>query len=128
MPKEFLFRGKKLEELKKMDIREFAKLLSSKKKRSLLRQSDIIGNFLKRCEKKKAKGKKIRVHNRSIIIVPAMVDSVIYVYNGKEFVMLKISPELIGHRLGEFVQTRKKIEHSSPGVGATRSSAALSVK
>ena len=116
MPKEFFFRGKNLEELKSLDIREFANLLDSKGKRNLLRQSDNVGIFLKRCEKKKAKAKKIRVHNRNLIIVPAMVNLTIFVYNGKEFVMLKILPELIGHKLGEFVPTRKKIAHSSPGV------------
>jgi len=128
MVKEFLFRGKKSEEMMKMDIREFAKLLNSRNKRSLLRQSDSIGKFLKKCEKKRAEGKKIKTHARDIIIVPAMIDLMIYIHNGKDFVSLKITPELLGHRLGEFVPTRKKIEHSAPGVGATRSSASLSVK
>jgi small subunit ribosomal protein S19 len=128
MPKEFLFRGKRVEDLMKMDIREFAKLLNSRNKRSLLRQSDSIGKFLKKCEKNKAKGKKIKTQDREVIIVPAMIDLMIYIHNGKEFISLKITPELLGHRLGEFVPTRKKIEHSAPGVGATRSSASLSVK
>ena len=128
MVKEFLFRGKKSEEMMKMDIREFAKLLNSRNKRSLLRQSDSIGKFLKKCEKNKAEGKKIKTHARDIIIVPAMIDLMIYIHNGKDFVSLKITPELLGHRLGEFVPTRKRIEHSAPGVGATRSSASLSVK
>ena len=128
MAKEFLFRGKKIEELKQIDIREFAKYLNSRNKRSLLRQYDKIGIFIKRCEKKKSKGKKIRVHDRSIIIVPALVGLKIFVHNGKDFVPLDITEEMIGHRLGEFVPTRKRIAHSAPGVGATRGSAALSVK
>ena len=37
--------------------------------------------------------------------------------------MVEIQPEMIGHFLGEFAQSRKRVGHSSPGVGATRSSA-----
>ena len=50
------------------------------------------------------------------------------IHNGKEFVMIKITEEMLGHRLGEFAATRKKVAHSSPGIGATRSSASLSVR
>ena len=49
-----------------------------------------------------------------------------YVYNGKEFIPLTITAEMLGHYLGEFVLTRKKVAHSAPGIGATRSSAAQS--
>ena len=49
-------------------------------------------------------------------------------HNGKEFVPLLISDEMIGHFLGEFALTRKLVSHSAPGIGATRSSASLSVK
>jgi len=35
---------------------------------------------------------------------------------------------MIGHYFGEFSLTRKRSEHSAPGVGATRSSSALSVR
>ncbi|MEM2785003.1 MAG: ribosomal protein S19 family protein, partial [Candidatus Pacearchaeota archaeon] len=102
MVKEFLFRGKTLEELKKMDLREFAKYLKSRQRRSVLRQSHVIEKFLKRIEKKKAKGKPIRTHLRDLIIVPQMVGLTIYVHNGKEFIPVKINEEMLGHRLGEF--------------------------
>jgi len=35
---------------------------------------------------------------------------------------------MLGKYLGEFAMTRKKVEHSAPGIGATKSSAAMSVK
>ena len=63
-----------------------------------------------------------------MIIIPDMIDKTIKVHNGKEFVQLIIMPEMLGHRLGEFSLTRKKISHSAPGVGATRSSSAVSVR
>lgn len=128
MPKEFFYRGKNLEELKKMDVREFAKLLPSRKKRSVLRQYDKIEKFIERCKKKVERNKKIRTHKGETIITPKLIDMTIFVHNGKEFKPVMISAEMIGHYLGEFVLTRKKVEHSAPGIGATRSSAALSVK
>ncbi len=57
-----------------------------------------------------------------------MVGLTIGVYNGKDFVAVRITAEMLGHRLGEFSTTRRQVKHGAPGVGATRSSAALSVK
>lgn len=125
---EFLFRGKTVEELKQLNIREFAKFLKSHDRRSLLRRFDSVEKFLLRAEKKLKAGKSIRTHSRGLIIVPAMIGLTIYVHNGKEFAAVQIKQEMLGHRLGEFALTRKKVEHSAPGIGATRSSAALSVK
>jgi small subunit ribosomal protein S19 len=128
MAKEFIYRGKSIEEMKKLDVREFAKLLSSRKKRSVLRQSEKIEAFIKICREKIGKNKKIRTHSRWIIIVPQMIGLTINIHDGKEFQPVQINQEMLGHYLGEFVLTRKKVEHSAPGIGATRSSAALSVK
>jgi len=128
MVKEFTYRGRSLEELKNMDLREFAKLLPSRERRSLLRQTELVEKFLKRCEKKIMKNKNIRTHLRQLIIVPKMIGLTIHIHNGKEFVPIKINEEMLGHRLGEFAMTRKKVEHGAPGIGATRSSAFLSVK
>jgi len=63
-----------------------------------------------------------------MIVLPEMVGMVIKIYNGKEFTPVTIIEEMIGHYFGEFALTRKKVEHSAPGIGATRSSASLSVK
>lgn len=126
--KEFSYRGKTLDELKKMDLKEFAKLLPSREKRTLLRNSEVVERFLKRCDKKLAKSKEIKTHLRDLIITPKIVGLIIYVYSGKEFSPVKITEEMVGHRLGEFVMTRQKVQHGAPGIGATRGSAFLSVK
>ena len=63
-----------------------------------------------------------------MVVLPEMVGVMIKIYQGKEFVPILIEAEMIGHYLGEFVMTRKKVAHSAPGIGATRSSASLSVK
>ncbi|MEM4719665.1 MAG: 30S ribosomal protein S19 [Candidatus Pacearchaeota archaeon] len=126
--KEITYRGKTMEELKKMDLREFSNYLCSRERRSLLRQIQTVEKFLKRIEKKMKKGQPIRTHLRDIIIVPQMVGITIYVHNGKEFVAVKINEDMLGHRLGEFAITRKHVKHGAPGIGATRSTAFLSVK
>jgi len=50
------------------------------------------------------------------------------VHNGKEFVPIDITIDMLGHRLGEFSVTRQKVKHGAAGIGATRSSASASVK
>jgi len=128
MPKEFLYRGIKIEELKKLEIREFSKYLPSRRRRSVLRQYNEIQKFLNECLKKQTAGKAIRTHKRKMMILPLMVGMRIEIHNGKDFLPVEIKPEMIGHLLGEFSFTRKKVAHSAPGIGATRSSSSLSVK
>ena len=128
MAKEFLYKGKSIEELKKMDVREFAKLTPSRERRTLLRGFDKVENFIQRCKKKLDAKKKIKTHSRNMLIVPQLVGMTIHVHNGKEFQPVEITTEMLAHYLGEFALTRKKVQHSAPGIGATRSSAALSVK
>jgi small subunit ribosomal protein S19 len=126
--KEFTYRGKTIEELKKLNIREFSKFVPSRERRTLLRNTDVIENFILRCKKKEEKGKRIKTHNRNIIIVPEMIGMIIGVYNGKVFEDVRVGSEMIGHRLGEFSLTRRHVKHGSAGIGATRSSASRSVK
>jgi small subunit ribosomal protein S19 len=122
--KEFIYRGKSLEELKMLDVRESAKYLPARSRRSVLRNFDKIEKFLKVCEKKAAKNKKIKTHLRDLVIVPKMTGIIISVYNGKTFQDISITSEMIGHRLGEFALTRAKVNHSAAGIGATKSSRA----
>ncbi len=126
--KEFSYRGKSLDELKALDIREFAKLLKSNEKRTALRQYDELHKFLTVCKTKLDKNKQIKTHLRHLVIVPGMVGMRINVYNGKQFVPIDVTGDMLGHRLGEFSLTRNKVKHGSAGVGATRSSASRSVK
>jgi len=128
MAKEFTFRGMSEADLKKLDVREFAKMLSSRRRRTALRNFDKVENFVQSCKKKISENKKIKTQNRDMIITPQLVGMKIQIYNGKEYNPVDILWEMIGHRLGEFSLTRKKVEHSAPGIGATRSSASLSVK
>ncbi len=118
--KQFKYRGKTLEELQKLDVREFAKILKSRARRSILRNFQVIETFVNRCKVKISKNKLIKTHSRDIIIVPDLVGMKIQVYNGKQFTPIEIMGEMLGHRLGEMAPTRGKVNHNKSGMGGTK--------
>ncbi|HLD97003.1 MAG TPA: 30S ribosomal protein S19 [Candidatus Nanoarchaeia archaeon] len=123
--KEFTYRGKTIAELNKLSLKEFAVLLPSRLRRTVRR--GLSENNKKLLEDIR-KHSNVKTHNRDMIIFPEMVGKTVKVYSGKEFVPVIIGPEMLGHYLGEFVLTRRKVVHHAPGIGATKSSGALSVR
>ena len=129
--KKFRYRGKSLEELMKMSIEELAELLPARQRRSLKRgftepQRKLLLK-IRKIRRKLEKGQLkrppiIRTHVRDMIILPEMAGLTIAVYNGKEFIPVRIVPEMIGHYLGEFSPTTKIVQHGEPGLKATKSS------
>ncbi len=111
-----------MEELKALDVREFAKYLKSRARRAALRQFQIIEDFVSRAKKKSEKNKPIKTHKRDLIIVPQMIGMKIQTYNGHEFVPMEITGQMLGHRLGEFSPTRGKVKHGTAGIGSTKGS------
>ncbi len=69
-------------------------------------------------------GKKnaVKTHCRDMIVLPEMIGVTLGVYNGKEFIAVEITPEMVGHYLGEFAPSRRRVSHGAPGVGSTKSS------
>ena len=131
MAKELYYRGKTFDEVKNLSLSEFMKLVPSRARRSLKKGlSEEQKKLLLKVKKfKEGKFKKqIKTHCRSMVVVPELVGVLINVYSGKEFVPVQVTQEMLGKYLGEFVLTRKKVQHSAPGIGATKSSAAMSVK
>ncbi len=124
--KEFTYRGKTIEELKEMSMNDFATLLPARLRRNIKRGFTEPQKVLLENIKKGAKD--VKTHCRDMVILPIMIESTIRIHNGKEFVQVSIEPEMLGHCLGEFALTRKRSQHSAPGIGATKSSASLSVK
>ena len=124
--KEFTFKGKTTDELQKMSLNELAQLLTSRQRRTVKRGFTEQQKIL--LKKLRANEKNIETHCRDMIILPEMVGKTIKIHQGKEFMPVIIEEGMIGHYLGEFAMTRKKVAHSAPGIGATRSSASLSVK
>ncbi|MBS3147871.1 30S ribosomal protein S19 [Candidatus Woesearchaeota archaeon] len=126
MAKEFLYRGKTIQDIQKMDLDEFAKLVPSRERRKMKRGFTEMEKKL--LESVRKDEKEIKTQCRDMIVLPQMVGKTIKVHSGKEWVMLIIAPEMLAHRLGEFALTRRQVRHSAPGIGATRSSASLSVR
>lgn len=124
--KVFTYRGKTIEELRKMSMEEFAKILPARQKRSLLR--GLTENQKKFLEKVRKSEKPVRTHCRAMIIIPEMVGKKIMVHRGNEWKQIDIVAEMIGLRLGDFALTRQRVQHSSPGLGATKSSKFTALK
>lgn len=133
--RKFQYRGFEFSKIKDMDVKEFSNIVTSRVRRSLKRgfteQQKIL---LKKIKKQKAvldsgkEPKTIKTHCRDMVVLPIMVGLKIAVHNGKEFVPVEITPERLGHILGEFTYNRKRVGHHSPGVGATRGSAFVPTK
>ena len=124
--KQFTWQGKTEEELKELDLQEFIRLVPSRKRRSLKRGfTDAQKRLIKNIE---SGNKNVKTHCRNMIVLPMMLGKMIKIYNGKDFVPITIVPEMLGHCLGEFAHSRKAVSHSAAGVGATRSSKAVSAR
>ncbi len=117
-----VFRGKQIEDLKSLDVREFAALLNSRERRTILRSFHLIEKFLDKSKKDVAKNKIPKTQFRELPIVPVMIGWTVGVHNGKEYTQVKIVEEMLGHRLGEFALTRRTVKHGAAGIGSTKSS------
>ena len=124
--KEFKFKGKSEEEVKRMSIDEFSNIVPSRIRRSIKKG---FSENQKALLKKLRSGKNnVETHSRDMVLLPEMIGKTIKVHNGKIFEPVLVTLDMMGHTLGEFALTRKELKHSAPGIGATKSSAAISVK
>jgi len=123
---EFTYRGKTLEDLKKLNLEEFALLVPARQRRTI--QRGFSEEHKKLLHKVKIKDPNIRTHLRDMIVLPEMVGMKVNIHSGKEFVPVELVSEMLGHYFGEFVLTRRKVSHGAAGVGATRSSKFIPLK
>ncbi len=130
--KKFAYKGKDLEELSSMSFEDFLKLLPARQRRTINRGfSEAQKNLIREVRSisdSERDSSVIRTHCRDFVVLPEMVGLTLEVYNGQDFKRLDIKEEMIGHYLGEFVLTRQRVQHSAPGVGATRSSKYVPLK
>ena len=82
--------------------------------RSIKKGPFVEERLLKRVEAAKTSGRldMIRTFSRSSVIIPDMVNMTISVYNGKTWIPVYITENLVGHKLGEFAPTRRFKGHS----------------
>lgn len=129
MVKEFKYRGRALDQLQGLSRENLLPLLPSRQRRSLRRGfNDEKRKLLDELKTSKDSGKPVKTHLRDMVILPSMVGLTIHIHAGKEFTPILIRPEMIGHFLGEYVNTNKRVVHGAPGVGASRSSLYVPLK
>ena len=98
--------------------------------RSICKGPFVDPSLLKKVEKLKGKANPapIKTWARKCTIIPEFVGLSFLIHNGKKFIPIKISDEMVGHKLGEFSPTRqfsghtpadKKAAQESSTVGAT---------
>ena len=82
--------------------------------RSLKKGPYIYHKLLKKLVKAKDAKKKsvIKTWSRASMIIPDMVGETIAVHNGKTFVPVYVTENMVGHKLGEFAPTRTYRGHS----------------
>ena len=129
MVKEFTYHGLSKEELANIPNEKLLKLFSARARRSLTRgtMSDDKKKLMEEMKDKKNKNP-IKTHLRDVIILPYMIGTTVHVFSGKEFVPVTITVQMVGHYLGEYVITNKRVNHGAPGVGASRSSLYVPLK
>ena len=131
MVREFTYRGLSQKELEELPLDKLLELFPARARRSLVRGINDDKRKLI-AEIKAAKDGKsktvINTHLRDLLILPYMIGTTVNVYSGKEFVPVIITTEMIGHYLGEYVITNKRVNHGAPGVGASRSSLYVPLK
>ena len=71
-------------------------------------------SLLKKVDKLKDKGKRqpIKTWSRNSTIIPEFVGHSFLIHNGRSFIPITISEEMVGHKLGEFSPTRKFSGHT----------------
>jgi small subunit ribosomal protein S19 len=80
--------------------------------RSLKKGPYIDHRLLKKIGDKKSGDKSvIKTWSRSATITPEMVGFTFGVHNGKDFITVYVSEDMVGHKLGEFSPTRKFLRH-----------------
>ena len=94
--------------------------------RSLRKGPYVAHHLLAKVDKHKAEGssRPIKTWSRGSMITPAMIGCTFEVHNGKKFIGVFVSENMVGHKLGEFAPTRTFRTHGSKKAAEAASSAA----
>ena len=82
--------------------------------RSLWKGPFVDGYLLKKAEvaRTSARNEVIKIWSRRSTILPQFVGLTFGVYNGKKFIPVNVTEEMVGHKLGEFSPTRTFTGHA----------------
>ena len=94
--------------------------------RSVWKGPFVDPSLIKKVEKLKDQTNKtpIKTWSRKSTIIPEFVGVSFLIYNGKKFIPIKISEEMVGHKLGEFSPTRQFSGHTPADKKAAQEAAA----
>jgi small subunit ribosomal protein S19 len=83
--------------------------------RSVWKGPFVDGYLLKKAENARASGRSeiIKTWSRRSTILPQFVGLTFGVYNGRKFIPVLVTEDMIGHKLGEFSPTRTYFGHSA---------------
>ncbi|MDD5773622.1 MAG: 30S ribosomal protein S19 [bacterium] len=86
--------------------------------RSIKKGPFVDPNVLAKIEKMNKSGKKevVKTWSRSTTIIPELVGFTFAVHNGKKFIPVYLTENMVGHKLGEFSPTRTFKAHGSAHV------------
>jgi small subunit ribosomal protein S19 len=90
--------------------------------RSLKKGPYVDERLLAKVEQAESSGARepIRTWSRACTIVPEFVGKNFAIHNGKNFIKLYVTEEMVGHKLGEFAPTRTFRGHGGKGAKAAR--------
>ena len=96
--------------------------------RSIWKGPFVDPSLIKKVEKLKNQTIKspIKTWSRKSTIIPEFVGHSFLIHNGKKFIPIKISEEMVGHKLGEFSPTRQFSGHTPADKKAAQEAAAVS--
>ena len=82
--------------------------------RSVWKGPFVDGYLLKKAEAAQKSGRRevIKIWSRRSTILPQFVGLTFGVYNGRKFIPVNVTEEMVGHKLGEFSPTRTFTSHS----------------
>ena len=91
--------------------------------RSVWKGPFVEESLIKKVEKQKnqANRKPIKTWSRKSTIIPEFIGISFLIHNGKKFIPIKISEEMVGHKLGEFSPTRTFNGHTPADKKAAQS-------
>ena len=82
--------------------------------RSVKKGPFVDGHLVKKIERAQASGDKkpIKTWSRRSLVLPDMVGLALAVHNGRKFLPIFVTENMVGHKLGEFAATRTFHGHS----------------
>jgi len=94
--------------------------------RSLKKGAFVDGHLMEKVDALNQKNEKkvIRTWSRRSTITPEMVAHTLAVHNGKKFIPVYVTENMVGHKLGEFSPTRTFRGHSARGAATEKTAGA----